>query len=676
MSLIHTAHDADYMRVMDKLGSGGSSSKLRIWQRPLLVQVPKPVAIAALLIVCTVSYLMALQGGDLVYINEHLGVIGAELLVSVLSLTTVTIMLYACRMRNSTRRTVVILMLAILAALYLYDHGERFEHHGLYNLLVFMAIYIPLSLAIAILYTLWCNIKHFPVYFAIALVISGISAGVSLLHYRKIFDQGTLGSFHYIPGECQWAGRNIPVVDLLPAKTQNFWAGSMSCKAEAISIKATIDPQGILRVNCGEHDVRAHIDILPDTRDWALRDKDMWKVYNHMVLKETVRLPYIRDSPFVLNKTTQAVVVNCGKSSTIVTRVSPPVHKLPMYVPPPDSDTRVNYTTKKTVPTEHFNAASNLDAQTTRPNVIFIMLDAVSHRQFYRRLPKSAQVLKSIHRPGTNRLYELYRYHSVGFSTDNNTRAMYTGEVISTRPNPLPIWAYFRDRGYVTARVETGCDDWAREYIGDKFLSDTYSVGNRSLDYELASPFCLPDYYPNVGNPFGNFKGPYSITARCLYGRYVHDWALDYLGQLRREFRSIQTLKNKQGKRRPYMLTATFLEGHEGTGEVLGTLDNSLSSFLEDIRDSGELEDTLLIIGADHGLHMGINFAYTQNGRIEHQNPFMTMSVPEWLYQFAEKYQHNYASENVSPFSANEQRLTTPFEIHHTFRVMADWPHC
>ncbi|KAI7828505.1 hypothetical protein BX661DRAFT_182212 [Kickxella alabastrina] len=302
------------------------------------------------------------------------------------------------------------------------------------------------------------------------------------------------------------------------------------------------------------------------------------------------------------------------------------------------------------------------------------MLDAVSHRQFYRRLPKSAQVLKSIHRPGTNRLYELYRYHSVGFSTDNNTRAMYTGEVISTRPNPLPIWAYFRDRGYVTARVETGCDDWAREYIGDKFLSDTYSVGNRSLDYELASPFCLPDYYPNVGNPFGNFKGPYSITARCLYGRYVHDWALDYLGQLRREFRSTPTLKNKQGKRRPYMLTATFLEGHEGTGEVLGTLDNSLSSFLEDIRDSGELEDTLLIIGADHGLHMGINFAYTQNGRIEHQNPFMTMSVPEWLYQFAEKYQHNYASENVSPFSANEQRLTTPFEIHHTFRVMADWP--
>ncbi|KAJ2816280.1 hypothetical protein IWW50_006556, partial [Coemansia erecta] len=61
---------------------------------------------------------------------------------------------------------------------------------------------------------------------------------------------------------------------------------------------------------------------------------------------------------------------------------------------------------------------------------------------------------------------------------------------------------------------------------------------------------------------------------------------------------------------------------HEGTGEVLRTLDDALATFLEDIRDSGELDNTVLIVGSDHGLHMGLNFAYTQNGRIEHQNPF------------------------------------------------------
>ncbi|KAJ1903212.1 hypothetical protein LPJ81_003178, partial [Coemansia sp. IMI 209127] len=284
-------------------------------------------------------------------------------------------------------------------------------------------------------------------------------------------------------------------------------------------------------------------------------------------------------------------------------------------------------------------------------------------------------VLRTLHRPRSNRLSELYRYHSTGFSTDNNTRAMYLGEISPSKPNPLPVWAYYRDRGYVTARIETGCDDWAKEYAGNHFKSQDYSVGNRSLDYELSSPFCLPEFYPRTGNAFGNFKGPYSITARCLYGRYVHDWAFGYLNQLRRELRN-QHHKGKHNSdlRRPYMITATFLEGHEGTGEVLRTLDKALAAFLKDIGNSGELEDTVLMLGADHGLHMGLNFAFLQNGRIEHQNPFFIMSVPEQLHQFAKNYQHIYGAEQISPFSANEQRLTTPFETYHTFRALADWP--
>ncbi|KAJ1734112.1 hypothetical protein LPJ72_002518 [Coemansia sp. Benny D160-2] len=104
-------------------------------------------------------------------------------------------------------------------------------------------------------------------------------------------------------------------------------------------------------------------------------------------------------------------------------------------------------------------------------------------------------------------------------------------------------------------------------------------------------------------------------------------------------------------------------------------MDDALAAFLEDLGDSGELEDTVFILGSDHGLHMGINFAFLQNGRIEHQNPFFVMSVPEQLHQFAESFQHYHGSEKgISPFAANEQRLTTPFEVHHTFRALADWP--
>ncbi|KAJ2025167.1 hypothetical protein H4S03_008938 [Coemansia sp. S3946] len=526
-------------------------------------------------------------------------------------------MLYVGRMRSNTRRGTLLVILCISVILYWYDHGERFEHHGFYNILVFLLIFVPLNVAIALFYVLWCKIENFIVYFFISLAIGGIAASASLVHYRRVFDQGTLGVFQYTSGECQWTGRNIPFIDLLPAGTQNFWAGSMYCRPESQKIKASVDGDGILRVACESKDKDVFVDVLPETRQWPLKDKDMWSGFNHLILEQVVRLPYSSSRPFVLNETTQAVVVRCGSSSTIVTRVSPSLAKLPVYVPPSDSDTRPFSSPTFSPKSARFNVSEAPKMQLGRPNVIYLMLDAVSHRQFYRRLPKSAHVLKTLHRPGNHRLFELYRYHSVGFSTDNNTKAAYTGEIYPSQPNLLPIWAYYRDRGYVTARIEASCDDWAKKYIGSKFDSQEYSVGNRSLDYELSSPFCLPEYFPNVGNAY---------------------------------------------------------EGHEGTGEVLRTLDDSLALFLESMRDSGELDDTVLIIGADHGLHMGLNFAFLQSGRIEHKNPFLVMSVPEWLHEFSEKYQTKHGSEKVSPFAANEQRLVTPFETHHTFRVLADWP--
>ncbi|KAJ2843545.1 hypothetical protein GGI22_007170, partial [Coemansia erecta] len=96
----------------------------------ILASSPKTALIVVLLIVFVSSYLMALQGGTLVYINEHMGVIGAELLVSVMSLTAVTVLLYASRMRSGTRRGTLVSVACIFAALYVYDHGERFDEHG------------------------------------------------------------------------------------------------------------------------------------------------------------------------------------------------------------------------------------------------------------------------------------------------------------------------------------------------------------------------------------------------------------------------------------------------------------------------------------------------------------------------------------------------------------------
>ncbi|KAJ2156618.1 hypothetical protein GGF46_005061 [Coemansia sp. RSA 552] len=595
------------------------------------------------------SYLLSLQGGDLLFINEHLGILGAEILVSVLSLTAITSMLYMRRLAMRSRRNMAVLTLMLLVLLYVYDHGERFENHGFYNLLVLLLIFIPLNAAIATIYTLFAIVPNFLPIFVLA--IAGMACGVvmALRHYMFVFDQGTFDRLHNTPGECSWEGSNYPFVDLLPAGTQNFWAGSMHCKPEPGAIKAFFNSSGYLTVDCSGREV--FVDILPDTRSWPLKDKSKWQVFNHRVLDGTTRTKYT--APMYLEDPVQAAVVRCGSSSKIVTRVSPLPATLFEYEPPADTDTRpMNHTDLEPLP----------GAPAKRPNVIFLFVDAVSHRQFYRRLTKSAAALAALHQPGRSSLTELFRYHSLGVSTDNSTKAMYLGEIIPTRPNPLPIWAYFRDRGYITARVETSCEDWARTYAGRYFSTAQYSVGGRSLDYELSAPFCMPEFYPSSGNAFGNFKGPFSITARCLYGRHVHEYGFDYVDQLRKAMRA-----GEERTRRPYMLMLNLMEGHEGTGEVLRTLDDRLSTFLTDLRTSGELEDTALFLLSDHGLHMGLNFAFLNSGQIEHKNPFFSMVLPHWLRSYADKLQN-------PGLSLNEQRLTTPMETYYTLKTLADWP--
>ncbi|KAJ1737785.1 hypothetical protein LPJ72_000191, partial [Coemansia sp. Benny D160-2] len=467
----------------------GTNAFGRLLKVQIIAGLPKSALISMLLVIFTISYIASLQGGTLVYINEHLGIIGAELLLSTLSLTAVTVLLYAGRMRSATRRNTLLLILCTFMALYVYDHGERFKKHGFYNILVFLAIYVPLNLTLGLLYVLWTNIDNFVAYFVVVILIGSVTVCASLVHYRGEFDRGLFGRLQYLPSECNWVGPNIPFVDLLPAGTQNFWAGSSHCKPEQHHINATIDRHGALHVDCSDKKSQIHIEILPDTRQWPLWRKSMWNVYNTQVLKGIKQIEYIPGEPVVLDEGAQAVVVRCGSSSAIATRVSPSVDKLPLYIPPMESDTRMNSSTHK-LTTDWVDVTNiMIQNQFKRPNVIYLMLDAVSHRQFYRRLPKSAKALRALHRPGLNQLNELYRYHSTGFSTDNNTKAMYFGEITPSNPNPLPIWAYYRDRGYVTARLETGCDDWVKEYAGHYFESQDYSVGNRSLDYELSSPF-------------------------------------------------------------------------------------------------------------------------------------------------------------------------------------------
>lgn len=58
------------------------------------------------------------------------------------------------------------------------------------------------------------------------------------------------------------------------------------------------------------------------------------------------------------------------------------------------------------------------------------------------------------------------------------------------------------------------------------------------------------------------------------------------------------------------------------------------------------------------GLTMGLNFLFTENGKVEHKNPLFTMLAPAWL---PAAY-----PELEAALRGNEQRLFSAFDIHTT----------
>ncbi len=131
-----------------------------------------------------------------------------------------------------------------------------------------------------------------------------------------------------------------------------------------------------------------------------------------------------------------------------------------------------------------------------------------------------------------------------------------------------PVWHKFTDHGYVTATIDNSCMDW----------SGRYQQQSSKVEHQFVAPFCLDDSHPLV-DPHGNtvllltfyidvFNGPFSIRRRCMAGRYVHQYVMDYLKQF---------WKNYDGL--PRFVVTFFNEGHESTGEVIGLLDDDIHSF-------------------------------------------------------------------------------------------------
>ncbi|KAG0043451.1 hypothetical protein BGZ83_011395 [Gryganskiella cystojenkinii] len=630
------------------------------------------VSIRILVILILISlfswfYLEALAGGDIEWVKDHLAMLGLNLTLSVLCLTTAVTLITVTPMSTVFAGFLYLGMGVILFALKKWDDGESFETHGAYNMLVFMVIAVPLNGLIQSI--LLCqrkmSAKRFYRFMVMNVVGTTVLTTLLLIYYKSIWGNGAHGA-HLIHGQfagvelCEWEGLNLPVVDLLPNHIQNFWAGSSTCPV-VTGIEAEWSHDGILTIQClnnKDKSLQPTYDILPDTKGWPASEKVI-HTYNQKINERIEKRIYTE--PVLVNDAgIEAIIANCEESvskvlirlvrqDTVVERVE----KVGRVQKEQEQDLASTEEEQALVDSLHGDQpVADQKVQDRKPNVLVLFMDAVSRRQFYRKLAKTSAFVESITSAGDEQddpqgrpqLHEFFRYNAVGFNTDPNSRAVYTGNRERMDPALLPIWKDFHDAGYVTSRVEDNCEDWSAQYTG--IATSEY------FDHELQSPFCLPPYYALTGNAFGNFVGPYSIMRRCLHGDNVHNHAFEYMNQFRKAYPD-----------KPWFQMGSFIEGHEGTGEVLLTIDNDFANFFKGMKEDGTLDNTIVIMMADHGLHMGINFMFSPSGRVEHVNPYLSVILPSKL---AKKY-----PALSRGLHHNQQALITGYEIHLTLKALA-----
>ena len=132
----------------------------------------------------------------------------------------------------------------------------------------------------------------------------------------------------------------------------------------------------------------------------------------------------------------------------------------------------------------------------------------------------------------------------------------------------------------------------------------------------------------------------------------------------RKRFRNIKSFYKAYPKQRKFSFSF-FTIGHDDVNG-LGYLQDDLVTFLKDMKSSGYLDNTFLVVMGDHGIRYGA-IRKTMLGKLEERLPLLSISVPRW---FKNKY-----PEHSHHLEINTNRLTSPYDLHATFQQILSKNH-
>lgn len=302
---------------------------------------------------------------------------------------------------------------------------------------------------------------------------------------------------------------------------------------------------------------------------------------------------------------------------------------------------------------------NNTEENNKTLSVLLVGIDSISRLNLIRSLPKTHEFLKN------NNWTELLGYNKVADNTFPNVMALLTGlneSLAYSICNPKQIgyldkckflWHNYSDFNYITA------------YSEDEALINTFNYNkkgfvNPPVDYYFRPYFMASEKLKIVKKDGMSYcTGPETSGERVL--NIAKDFAVTF----------------KKNAKFGLFWMNTF--SHNDINSVSG-MDEKLRNFLNDIKNEGVLDNTMVVFFSDHGMRFG-KVRLTRSGWLEERLPFIFISLPQW---FQENYSQEFANLQV-----NSRKLTSPYDLYmtlqdvlvisgknHTMEPSTSCPHC
>ena len=242
---------------------------------------------------------------------------------------------------------------------------------------------------------------------------------------------------------------------------------------------------------------------------------------------------------------------------------------------------------------------------------------------------------------------QFFKYINFASATIPNILPMFYGVNHNLRTG-IHLIKYLQENGYITGQTTDLCS----KELGELYISNKHDEKDNftfiEFDHENLAMFCDPNYYNSLGSHGLLLNGPYSLIRRCLYGKDIFDYQIDYAKQFWEAYPD----------NRKYFRLGINL-GHESSFELIKYFDDPLYNFLTDFYKNGYFKDTAVFILSDHGNQMPFiyNIIGSEDYDLERNLGTLFIIFPNKKNNIDQFYKNIYK---------NQQTFITPYDIHDT----------